>query len=139
MIVRVLFSALYAVFRVLLGLVVSRGRGEAAKDVELLILRHEVAVLRRQVKRPRLELKDRFVVAALALMLRWHRQLVARHWTYPPNTKPAGGRPRTAVVIRELVIRFRSQEPQLASPPNPRRAGGTGLSGGASDSLEHPP
>ena len=118
----VLFSIVYVLAQRLFGLIALRGRGEEGKDVELLVLRHEVAVLRRQVTRPRLESKDRVVLAVLsrllprdrwharivtpATLLRWHRELVARHWTYPRLRVSRGGRPPTAAVIRTLVLRL---------------------------------
>jgi hypothetical protein len=97
-----------------------------AKDVELLVLRHQVAVLRRQMTRPKLEPADRVVLAALsrllprsrwpvffvtpATLLRWHRQLIARHWTYP-HARP--GRPPVATQIRDLVLRMAAENPTL--------------------------
>ena len=121
------FSAVYAALRAVFGLLVLRGRGESVKDVELLVLRHEVSVLRRQVSRPRLKAKDRLLFAALtrflprelwrdrivtpATLLRWHRQLVARHWTFRSKATPSGGRPRVAAVIRGLVVRMARENP----------------------------
>jgi hypothetical protein len=74
-------------------------RGDAAKDLELLVLRHQPSVLRRQVPRPRLEPADRALLAAISrvlpqsrwscflvkpeTLLRWHRRLIADAWTYP--------------------------------------------------------
>src|SRR6476646_11514242 len=98
---------MYLIFVQVLGLVLLLGRTSVAKDVELLVLRHEVAVLRRTNPRPRLEWADRAVVgrarpAAAAsaaspapitpgTILRWHRRLVRQRWTYPNGP----GRPPT--------------------------------------------
>jgi putative transposase len=93
-------------------------RSDRAKDAEILILRHHVAVLERQVKDPRLSWAGRAVLAALArlppgsqlrrlrlivsprTLRRWHADLVRRRWAYP---RGAPGRPRTAPTLPPLL------------------------------------
>ena len=101
-------------------------RSDRVKDVEILMLRHQVAVLQRQVKAPRLTWADRAVLAALARMLprnrlrqlrlivtprtllRWHADLVRRHWSFPRGDP---GRPRTAATVRALVLEMARDNP----------------------------
>jgi putative transposase len=117
-------SLVYLLLRQVLQMLTQLARDDGAKDVELLVLRHQVAVLRRQVHRPKLEPADRVVLAALsrllprsrwpiffvtpATLLRWHRQLIARHWTYPHIRR---GRPPIARQIRDLVLRLARENP----------------------------
>jgi transposase len=100
-------------------------RSDAAKDVEILVLRHEVGVLRRTNARPALTWLDRAVLSALSrllpaprrrmrlvsprTLLRWHVQLVARRWTYPHRSP---GRPATTPPIRALVLRMARENPR---------------------------
>jgi putative transposase len=112
------------VARRLFEMVVLRLRSERSKELEILVLRHQLHVLQRQVARPRLRPADRLLLTALsrslpkpawasffvspATLLRWHRQLVARRWTYSPRTV---GRPRTSSGVSELVLRLACENP----------------------------
>jgi len=121
---RVLISCFYWLFRHLLELAVLRCRSDAANEVELLVLRHELAVLRRQVSQSSCRPADRVFLAALVRMLprdrwgsvfvrpetirRWHRSLLARRWTYPHRSP---GRPATDAGVRALIVRLARENP----------------------------
>ncbi len=115
------FRLLYLIFVQLCGWLVLLGRPSASKNAELLVLRHEVAVLRRTHPRPRLDWADRVVLAALirllpprlrmhrlvtpGTVLRWHRRLVTRKWTYPHRM----GRPPVSAEIAVLITRLATE------------------------------
>ena len=104
--------------------VILRFRADVDKEVEILVLRHQLAVLRRQVGRVRTEPADRAMLAlpprllsrarwpaffaTPATLLRWHRDAVRRKWTYPSHR---GGRPPAAAEIRTLVLRLAAENP----------------------------
>ena len=114
-----IFPVVYLLARGLLGCLMMRARHEASKDAGLLVLRHENAVLRRQISRVRYQPGDRLWLAALsrlipwhrwgevftvtpATLLSWHRRLAARKWDYTSQRRP--GWPSTPAAIRKLVI-----------------------------------
>src|SRR6266852_2533541 len=112
---------LYLIFIRVCGWLVLLSRSTASKDAELLVLRHEVAVLRRTNPRPRLDWADRAVLAALirllpgwlrmhrlvtpGTVLRWHRRLVRKKWAYPNGA----GRPPVSVEITTLIERLATE------------------------------
>ena len=121
-----IISAVCLLVRCLLSCLTVLARHQVSKDAELLVLRHENTVLRRQVGRVRYEPGDRLWLAALsrlvprrrwaevfavtpATLLAWHLRLVTRKWDYTSRRRP--GRPSTAAAIRKLVIRIPTENP----------------------------
>ena len=118
------WSLCYLVLRRLLQLAALRFRSDEFKELEIVVLRHELAVLRRQLARPELSPPDRVFLAAASrllprarwrsfvvtptTLLRWHRRLVARRWTYPRRV----GRPPIGGEMRELVLRLARENPR---------------------------
>ena len=112
---------LYLMFVGVYAWLILLSRSSASKDAELLVLRHEVAVLRRAHPRPRLDWADCAVLAALikllpvgllahrlvtpGTVLRWHRRLIARKWTYPRRS----GRPPVSAEVAALIERLATE------------------------------
>jgi hypothetical protein len=115
---------LYLIFVRLIGWFVLLARSEASKDLEILVLRHEVSMLRRQVGRPRPDWADRAILAALTrrlpawprgrrivtsgTLLAWHRRLVKQRWAFPAKS----GRRSISDEIRDLVVRLARENPR---------------------------
>jgi putative transposase len=120
----VAFRLAYLILARVLSWLALLARSGAAKDVEILVLRHEVTVLRRHHPHPKLTWLDRAILSALnrllppplrrlrlvspRALLRWHAQLVARRWTYPRRHP---GRPPVAEPVRALVLRMARENP----------------------------
>ena len=132
---------LYLISIRLAGWMALLARSAASKDAELLVLRHEVAVLRRQHPGPKLDWADRAVLAALArlfpgplriawlvtpdTLLRWHRRLVRWRWTCPRR----GGRPPVDVRVAVLIEQMARENPGLGIQADSRRTARPGVPG----------
>jgi len=119
-----LFASLYSLVRLIIGLGTTRLASDAELNVEILALRHEVAILRRQVKRPDLFPVDRMILAAVArhlpagrlmfspsTLMRWHRELVRRKWA-AFSRRPRHGRPPIPDEIQDLILTMAEDNPR---------------------------
>ena len=120
------WSFVYLALRRSLELILLCSRSAEAKEIEILVLRHELAVLRRQVQRPTFRGADRlFLTAASRLLPRvrwssflvtpttllgWHRRLVAKRWTYPRRA----GRPPISREVRAVIVRLARERTRAA-------------------------
>ena len=119
---QLVFRILYQFLAGLARLAVRSGH---SKDLEIIVLRHQLQVLRRRVDRPAVNDNDRVLLGAIAAaltsrlrqgwivtpetLLRWHRKRIARHWTRPPRSRP--GRPPTTAELRQLIVRLAKENP----------------------------
>jgi putative transposase len=131
----VTFRLLYLILIRLCGWLALLPRSDNAKNTQILVLHHQIAVLHRQVRSPRLTWSCRAFLAALTrrisgprrrqlsliitprTLLRWHAEPVRRHRTHPRRTP---GRPRTGPAIRRLVLEMAPRQPGLGIPADPR-------------------
>src|SRR5664280_1072555 len=151
-----MWSLLYLVARTLVCLFViagPAGRADGSKDLEILVLRHQLRVLQRTAGRPRLRTIARVLFAAAsrvlprdrwvaflvtpATLLRWHRELVRRKWTYPKSGRP--GRPPIDAAVRALILRLAGENSPLGLRPDRGRAPQARLPGGCDDDPDPAP
>jgi len=121
----VLFALVYLLVRRVVRSFVGSSSEQTSTEVELVVLRHQLIVLKRHVGRPRLRRRDRLFMAAISgvlprgrwssflvtpqTLLRWHRELVRRKWTY--RRRSVGGRPPIPDEVRELILRMGRENP----------------------------
>jgi putative transposase len=122
----VLFALVYLLLRHVVRLIAGSSNDRMNTEVELLVVRHQLMVLKRQVGRPQLRRRDRLFMAAISrvlprtrwssflvspqTLLRWHRELVRRKWTFPRRS--AGGRPPIPGEVQDLILRMGRENPR---------------------------